>query len=194
MPSPFCHVTISSQTAVYMCGILAKTGEANTYPKPIQELSGWSVRTVSAGPQSTIVAAADALVTWGNSPMVGELGLASSHAHLLFFLRSKSAGRYGPQAPTKSSSKPKLVDDLDGCHVIMARMGMCCSVILVDSTSQSPEGNKMRQHLAAAKFPSLPDLTPAAAKTAAKAPAAKAPAAKRAPAQADGGKAKKGKE
>jgi alpha-tubulin suppressor-like RCC1 family protein len=62
------------QTAVYMCGILAKTGEANTYPKPIQELSGWSVRSVSAGPQSTIVAAADALVSWGNSPMVGELG------------------------------------------------------------------------------------------------------------------------
>lgn len=69
-----------------MCGILAKTGEANTYPKPIQELSGWSVRTVSAGPQSTIVAAADALVTWGNSPMVGELGLALLHAQRAFDL------------------------------------------------------------------------------------------------------------
>jgi hypothetical protein len=76
----------------------------------------------------------------------------------------------------------------------MARMGMCCSVILVDSTSQTPEGNKMRQHLAAAKFPTLPDLTPASAKTAAKSPAAKATAAKRAPAQVEGGKVKKGKE
>jgi hypothetical protein len=100
---------------------------------------------------------------------------------------------YGPHAPTKSSSKPKLVDDLDGCHVIMARMGMCCSVILADASSETPEGQKMQQHLAAGKFPTLPDLTPAGQKAAAKDGKA-APAAKRAPAQAEGGKAKKGKE
>jgi hypothetical protein len=101
---------------------------------------------------------------------------------------------YGPQAPTKSSSKPKLVDDLDGCHVIMARMGLCCSVILVDSSSQTPEGAKMRQHLAAAKFPTLKDLTPAGSKAAAKQDGKGAPAAKRAAGQADGAKTKKGKE
>ena len=101
---------------------------------------------------------------------------------------------YGPQAPTRSSSKPKLVDSLDGCHVIMARMGMCCSVILVDSSSQTPEGEKMKQQLAAGKFPTLADLTPAASKAAAKQDAKAAPAAKRAPPKADSGKAKKGKE
>ena len=89
------------------------------------------------------------------------------------------------------------MDDLDGCHVVMARMGMCCSVILVDHTSATPEGEKMRQHLASGKFATLPDLTPAAAKAAGKAEGKgegkAAPAAKRA-APAEGGKAKKGKE
>ncbi len=101
---------------------------------------------------------------------------------------------YGPQAPTKSSSKPKLVDDFDGCHVIMARMGMCCSVILVDSTSQTPEGEKMRKHLAAGKFPTIPDLTPAGSKAAPKQDGKSAPGAKRAAGAADGAKTKKGKE
>jgi hypothetical protein len=76
----------------------------------------------------------------------------------------------------------------------MARMGMCCSVILVDSTSQTPEGEKMRQRLAASKFPTLKDLTPAGSKAAAKQEGKAAPAAKRAAGQADGAKAKKGKE
>lgn len=77
--------------------------------------------------------------------------------------------------------------------MISARMGLCCSVILVDTTSKTPEGEKMRQHLAAGKFSTLPDLTPAAAKAAAKQEGKAAPAAKRA-APAEGGKAKKGKE
>jgi hypothetical protein len=73
-------------------------------------------------------------------------------------------------------------------------MGICCSVILVDSSSQTPEGEKMRQQLASGKFPLIPDLTPAANKAASKQESKAAPAAKRAPAQADGSKAKKGKE
>jgi hypothetical protein len=76
----------------------------------------------------------------------------------------------------------------------MARMGMCCSVILVDSTSQTPEAEKMRQQLAAGKFPTLADLTPASAKAAAKQEGKAASTAKRAPAEASAGKSKKAKE
>lgn len=69
-------------------------------PAYVSDLTTMSVRSVAVGPTSTIVAADQAVVVWGPSPTSGELGIGEE---------------------TKSSTKPKLVEDLDGVHAISVR-------------------------------------------------------------------------
>lgn len=45
------------------------------YPKPVQDLSGWTIHHVTAGLTSTMIAADDSVIAWGASPTYGELGL-----------------------------------------------------------------------------------------------------------------------
>jgi hypothetical protein len=59
--------------AVYLFGQTKRTGEANMYPKPIQDLTGWSVRSVGCGFTSIVMAADDSVIAWGPSPKYGEL-------------------------------------------------------------------------------------------------------------------------
>lgn len=56
-----------------MFGQNKRTGEANMYPKPIQDLTGWNVRSVGVGNTSIVVAADDSVIAWGPSPTSGEL-------------------------------------------------------------------------------------------------------------------------
>ncbi|RYG46418.1 hypothetical protein EON67_09570 [archaeon] len=72
----------------------------------------WNIRCVAAGSTSTIVASETSLVTWGPSPTHGELG-------------------YGEDI--KSSTKPKLVDSLEGCTIIDVAAGASASLILVST-------------------------------------------------------------
>jgi hypothetical protein len=59
--------------AVYLFGQTKRTGEANMYPKPIQDLTGWAVRSVGCGFTSIVMAADDSVIAWGPSPTCGEL-------------------------------------------------------------------------------------------------------------------------
>ncbi|KAJ1618588.1 regulator of chromosome condensation 1/beta-lactamase-inhibitor protein II [Pavlovales sp. CCMP2436] len=83
--------------ATFFWGRTKSTGEATMYPKAVADLHGWSTRSFACGHTSSFVAADRSLIAWGPSPTYGELG-------------------YGPEGP-KSSTTPKLVDDLTGALV-----------------------------------------------------------------------------
>jgi len=58
---------------VYLFGQTKRTGEANMYPKPLQDLAGWNVRSVGCAATSIVVAADESVISWGPSPAYGEL-------------------------------------------------------------------------------------------------------------------------
>ena len=58
---------------VYMWGQYTSSKEANMYPKPIADLSGWNIRDMSCGPKGWMVAADDTVIGCGPSPCYGEL-------------------------------------------------------------------------------------------------------------------------
>jgi hypothetical protein len=59
------------------------------------------------------------VIAWGPSPTSGELGFGEA---------------------TRSSTKPKLVDNLTGSHVFAIACGLSATLLLVDTTSDTPEG------------------------------------------------------
>lgn len=95
----------------YTWGMLKRTGECNMYPKPEFELQGWVVRSVACGSTSTAVAAERSLISWGPSPTFGELG-------------------YGEGKP-KSSTKPKVMESLEGLIGTQVAAGLAFTAILV---------------------------------------------------------------
>lgn len=58
-----------------MFGQTKRTGEANMYPKPVQDLAGWNIHNIAAGNTSIILSADDSVIAWGAAPTFGELGL-----------------------------------------------------------------------------------------------------------------------
>lgn len=68
-------LALSDFGILFMFGQTKRTGEANMYPKPIQDLNGWNIHHIGAGFTSIIVHADDAIIAWGASPTYGELGL-----------------------------------------------------------------------------------------------------------------------
>ena len=67
------------------------------YPKHIQDLNGWNVRSVGCANKSIVVAADDSVISWGPSPTFGELG-------------------YG-DGKSKSSTIPLEVKPLEGIYI-----------------------------------------------------------------------------
>lgn len=67
-------LAVSDFGALYLFGQTKRTGEANMYPKPVQDLAGWDIHQLAAGNTSIIVAADDTVIAWGASPTYGELG------------------------------------------------------------------------------------------------------------------------
>ncbi|KAI8038262.1 hypothetical protein M5D96_008951, partial [Drosophila gunungcola] len=73
-----------------------KTGEANMYPKPVQDLSGWNITDIGCANTSIMISADDTLIAWGASPTFGELGIGEFQ---------------------KSSTVPKEVPKLDNMKI-----------------------------------------------------------------------------
>lgn len=75
--SVFCGATyslaINEIGVLYLFGQNKKTGEANMYPKPVQDLSGWHITSVGCSNTSIVISADDTLIAWGASPTFGEL-------------------------------------------------------------------------------------------------------------------------
>ncbi|CAM6093379.1 unnamed protein product [Calypogeia fissa] len=102
---------------LYMWGRVKATGDNWMYPKPVTDLSGWNIRSMDCGNTSSFAAADSSCISWGTA-IYGELG-------------------YGPSGP-KSSAQPKLVDSLEGMHIISVACGWGHSLIIADR-SKLPE-------------------------------------------------------
>lgn len=68
-------LAITDLGGLFLFGQTKRTGEANMYPKPVHDLTGWNIHHVAAGFTSIIIAADDSVISWGGAPTYGELGL-----------------------------------------------------------------------------------------------------------------------
>ncbi|XP_047496830.1 protein RCC2-like [Penaeus chinensis] len=108
-----------SAMGIFLWGQTKRTGEANMYPKPLQDLCGWDVRSVGCSITSIVVAADESVIAWGPSPTYGELGLGEN---------------------VKSSTQPKEVKSLEGAHVSQVACGMGHTIMVVrDETDKDKE-------------------------------------------------------
>lgn len=105
-------LAITDIGALFMFGQNKKTGEANMYPKPVQDLAGWHITTIGCSNTSVIISADDTLIAWGASPTYGELGLGDIH---------------------KTSTVPKEVTRLEGMKIPQTTMGYSHSLLLVNT-------------------------------------------------------------
>lgn len=87
--SIFCGATYSLAVndigVLYLFGQNKKTGEANMYPKPVQDLSGWHITSIGCSNTSVVISADDSLIAWGASPTYGELVRYTLLAFLFHF-------------------------------------------------------------------------------------------------------------
>lgn len=59
--------------AVYLFGQMNSRGEANMYPKPVQDLHGWNLRSIGTCGIGLVAAADDSCIVWGSGTSSGEL-------------------------------------------------------------------------------------------------------------------------
>ncbi|XP_046424109.1 protein RCC2 homolog isoform X1 [Neodiprion virginianus] len=96
-------IAINVHGSALMFGQTKRTGEANMYPKPIQDLSGWEIRCVGCSQTSVVVAADESVIAWGASPTFGELGFGEMR---------------------KSSTTPMEVKALEGLYITAVTCGL----------------------------------------------------------------------
>ncbi|KAJ2954112.1 hypothetical protein O0L34_g2334 [Tuta absoluta] len=119
-------LAVNEHGALFMFGQTKRTGEANMYPKPVQDLHGWNIRSVGCSNTSIVIAADDSLVAWGVSPTYGELGTGEIN---------------------KSSARPKEVTKMEGLSISQVAMGYSHSLLLSDDAADEvrvQELTKMR--------------------------------------------------
>ncbi|CAD7086110.1 unnamed protein product [Hermetia illucens] len=97
---------------LFLFGQNKKTGEANMYPKPVQDLAGWNITCIGCSNTSIVISADDTLIVWGASPTYGELGLGDMQ---------------------KSSTVPKEVTRLEGMKIPHVTMGYSHTILLVNT-------------------------------------------------------------
>jgi len=95
---------------VNMWGIYTTSKEANMYPKPVQDLSGWNVRSIACSTKGWTVACDDSVIACQPSPCFGELGNGDKK---------------------KSSAAPCIVDTLDDLYVIRVGAGPAHTLYIV---------------------------------------------------------------
>ncbi|XP_071496577.1 protein RCC2 homolog, partial [Diadema antillarum] len=120
--SSYCMAVTEQGTKeqLYFWGQAKTTGEATMYPKPVQDLSGWNVRSVGCSNHSIVVAADDCVISWGPSPTYGELA-------------------YG-EADSKSSTVPKKARPLENVYIHHLTCGMGHSLFIArDDTEEDKE-------------------------------------------------------
>nr|XP_034839609.1 protein RCC2 [Maniola hyperantus] len=100
---------------LFMFGQTKRTGEANMYPKPVQDLVGWNIRSVGTSNTSVVIAADDSLVAWGVAPTYGELGTGDIN---------------------KSTARPKEVTSMDGLNITQVAMGFSHTLLLCNDSSE----------------------------------------------------------
>lgn len=99
---------------VNMWGIYTTSKEANMYPKAVQDLSGWTVRSIACNTKGWTACADDAVISCQPSPCYGELGNGDKK---------------------KSSAAPCMVDTLDGMYVHRVGAGPAHTLYIVRNSS-----------------------------------------------------------
>jgi alpha-tubulin suppressor-like RCC1 family protein len=108
-----CTFVSAAQHQLWYCGKSKTSGEAAMYFKPYMELSGWKVRSMSAGPATFAVAAETSVATWG-AAIAGELALGGAK---------------------KTSAAPELVTALEGVTTHQVACGNGVTLFLVDAAA-----------------------------------------------------------
>ncbi|CAM9247034.1 unnamed protein product [Ascophyllum nodosum] len=127
------HVTVASVSAGGGCSMATTTnghlfywgklpnaprGEATMYPRIVDDLSNWQSRSVAGSNGAILVAAETSTISWGTS-VAGELG-------------------YGEEAgKPRTSTKPKLVDAMEGVTMMQVAMGFGHSILLAKDDEKS---------------------------------------------------------
>lgn len=93
----------------YMWGQYTSSKEANMYPKPIADLSGWMTRSVACSGKGWMVAADESVIACAPSPCFGELAMGENK---------------------KSSANPVEVTKLDKLYIHSVGMGVACSLFI----------------------------------------------------------------
>lgn len=154
---------------LYHFGVARKSAEAALYPKPISDLAGWHPRCIACGNTSTLVSAEKSVIAWGPAPTAGELGFGDA---------------------AKSSSKPKLIDKLEGCNIVEIAAGYATTLMLMDIGEGTPEGKNgkaLLPYLHAYTPPADPAPAPAVAANSAGVAASASAGSKRAASGSAGG-------
>lgn len=94
------------------------------YPKGLQDLMGWKVRSLSAGRKHTIVAADDSVICWGSGCQFGEIGLGESR---------------------KSSSNPDLMKTIAGVYVHQVSCGEAHTLMI--ARNEGDEDKKLLDNI-----------------------------------------------
>merc|ERR1711884_604063 len=95
---------------VYMWGQYTGAKEANMYPKPIADLSGWIVRSMGCGTKGWMIAADESVIGCAPSPCFGELAMGENK---------------------KSSAQPTEISKLDSVYVHSVGCGVSHSCFIV---------------------------------------------------------------
>uniref|UniRef100_A0A2K5M5X3 Regulator of chromosome condensation 2 n=1 Tax=Cercocebus atys TaxID=9531 RepID=A0A2K5M5X3_CERAT len=94
-----CSFAVSEVGGLFFWGATNTSRESTMYPKAVQDLCGWRIRSLACGKSSIIVAADESTISWGPSPTFGELvsfraalGLwvAMGYSHSLVIARDES--------------------------------------------------------------------------------------------------------
>ncbi|KAG7313221.1 hypothetical protein JYU34_000320 [Plutella xylostella] len=107
-------LAVNELGVLFLFGQTKRTGEANMYPKPVQDLTGWNIRSVGTSYTSIVIAADDSLIAWGVSPTYGELGTGEI---------------------TKSTARPKEVSRMDGLNITQVAMGYSHTLLIAEDSS-----------------------------------------------------------
>jgi len=103
---------------VYMWGQYTTSKEANMYPKPISDLSGWNIRSIGCSGKGWMVAADDSVIGCAPSPCFGELASGDMK---------------------KSSAQPVEIKTLDKVHVLECGMGIAHSIFIARNENEADE-------------------------------------------------------
>ncbi|XP_029411874.1 protein RCC2 [Nannospalax galili] len=112
-----CSFAVSEVGGLFFWGATNTSRESTMYPKAVQDLCGWRIRSLACGKSSIIVAADESTISWGPSPTFGELG-------------------YGDHKP-KSSTAAQEVKTLDGIFSEQVAMGYSHSLVIARDESEA---------------------------------------------------------
>lgn len=113
-------MAVNEMGATFFWGLQGSISSKDTtmYPKLIQDLTGWNIKSIACGHRHIAVSADDNVIVWGIGTTSGELGLGESR---------------------KSSTKPQLLKALDGLSILEVACGSAHTIFKVRNSSSEDE-------------------------------------------------------